>query len=416
MTSRNVVIVDPYSSGTLLAPEFIKRGFQCIAVHSKPLLGDTLSSSYRSVDFIHEFFFNSDLEQLCEKISSFYPICVVPGTESGVLLADELAYNLDLPHNSILLSSARRDKFLMQNCIKAAGLRSIEHYVTENLQDALLWQAGQANGIVVVKPLNSAGSDNVRLCETVEEMEKVFLKILSSPNLYGEKNERVLLQEYIQGEEYVVDAVSKNGKHVVTNICKYTKDIVNGSFIYRETRYLPATGKIASILTDYNDAVLDALDILFGASHSEIILTDKGPVLVEVGARLHGGITSPQVIESCSVKGPVTLLVDCYTNENEFHKCTGLPNLFNSHAVAFTFANKKAGILTEIPAIKILSNLSSFFSLKLNVKNGDYLKFTTDLYSSPGWVVLKNKDENQLEIDLDFVKTLERDDKLFTVR
>jgi len=35
----------------------------------------------------------------------------------------------------------------------------------------------------------------------------------------------MLVQEYIQAEEYVIDCVSKNGKHLLTEFWKYQKDI-----------------------------------------------------------------------------------------------------------------------------------------------------------------------------------------------
>ena len=41
-------------------------------------------------------------------------------------------------------------------------------------------------------------------------------------------------------------------------------------------------------LIDFNKLVLKAVGIEYGASHMEIILSKKGPVLIEVAARPHG--------------------------------------------------------------------------------------------------------------------------------
>lgn len=42
---QNVAIVNPYSGGALLAPEFSAHGYDCVAVHS---LGSMISEVYRA--------------------------------------------------------------------------------------------------------------------------------------------------------------------------------------------------------------------------------------------------------------------------------------------------------------------------------------------------------------------------------
>ena len=62
-------------------------------------------------------------------------------------------------------------------------------------------------------------------------------------NSLGCVNEGVLVQEYLQGTEYVVDSVSRDGVHKVTAIWEYDKRSVNdANFVYFGMKMLPANG------------------------------------------------------------------------------------------------------------------------------------------------------------------------------
>lgn len=50
-----VVIVDPFSSGALLAAEFKKRGLECIALISQGNIPAVFAGSYRREDFSWKF-------------------------------------------------------------------------------------------------------------------------------------------------------------------------------------------------------------------------------------------------------------------------------------------------------------------------------------------------------------------------
>src|SRR5271170_4696867 len=46
--------------------------------------------------------------------------------------------------------------------------------------------------------------------------------------------------------------------------------------------------EVGRALSEYTTKVLDALNIVEGAGHGEVIMTKDGPCLVEIGARCHG--------------------------------------------------------------------------------------------------------------------------------
>ncbi|CAN0120218.1 unnamed protein product, partial [Discosporangium mesarthrocarpum] len=142
----------------------------------------------------------------------------------------------------------------------------------------------------VVKPLESAGSDDVYLCDSEEEVRKAFAVIDGKVNGLGGVNEGALVQEYLDGTEYVVDSVSRDGVHRVCAIWEYDKRTVNGAdFVYFGMKLNSASGEREKAIIDYALKVLDAMGVRYGPGHMEVKYTSTGPCLVEVGSRCHGG-------------------------------------------------------------------------------------------------------------------------------
>lgn len=76
---------------------------------------------------------------------------------------------------------------------------------------------------MVLKPVRSAGTENVFFVSSLTEARRAFKAILGEANLFGERNDKVLAQEFLQGQEYVVDCVSKGGIHKCVAIWAYDK-------------------------------------------------------------------------------------------------------------------------------------------------------------------------------------------------
>src|SRR5437870_3937260 len=112
MSERFVVIVDPYSSGTLLVQEFKKRGVECLILQSSPVVPDIYRSSFQADDSNHLIPFKGNLAETIDELRPYAIECVVPGCDLGVALADELCEALGLAGNDPQLRKARIDKFL----------------------------------------------------------------------------------------------------------------------------------------------------------------------------------------------------------------------------------------------------------------------------------------------------------------
>lgn len=181
----------------------------------------------------------------------------------------------------------------------------------------------------VVKPVQSAGTDDVFLCQSMDEAIIAFEKIYGTVNGIGLHNDCVLVQEFLVGKEYVVDKVSRDGVHKLVAIWEYDKRKVNGAnFVYFGMRLKNPNTEMARVMSAYADQVLDAVGIQHGPSHMEVMLNtytdDNGkvvydPCLVEVGARCQGGEgTWLPVSVECVGYNQVTITVDTYLDGKMF--------------------------------------------------------------------------------------------------
>ncbi|RNE99524.1 Phosphoribosylamine--glycine ligase [Trypanosoma rangeli] len=118
----------------------------------------------------------------------------------------------------------RQDKDGMQLTLKAHGLAYIRGSAGFNAADAKRWK--EQHGIpfpVVLKPVSGAGSELMSLCYTDDEIDVAFALTSGVKTTQMTEASHMVLQEYIEGPEYVVNVVSYKGKHVVTDVWKSWK-------------------------------------------------------------------------------------------------------------------------------------------------------------------------------------------------
>ena len=124
-------------------------------------------------------------------------------------LSDALSARLGkkgLLTNGEELSHARRDKYLMGERIREAGLRAarqVEASAWSGVEAFALELYGGPEGVaarlkLVLKPCRSAGTDNVFFVSSLAEARKAFDTILGDANIFGEANTTVLVQEFLQ--------------------------------------------------------------------------------------------------------------------------------------------------------------------------------------------------------------------------
>lgn len=428
------VVVDPYSSGSLLVEELNKQKIPIVGVLSSLSAPDFVIKSFqpewRFIDVhIHatgdETNSNAALQTTADYLTSHYNvISVMPGTETGVELSDYLGRELEVAQrNNASTSCCRRDKKLMQEQIAKKGLRSVKQFSSSNYEKALEWHQKELNGQwpVVVKPINSAGSEGVSWCHSKEEVMQAFARDLDKVNVLGEENNELLIQEFLTGHEYVVDAISCDGEHLVCSIIKYAKlkDADTQSITYDHLRLLDREGPEQAKLVPYVIKVLDALDIENGASHTEVFLTDNGDAcLVETGARMNGCHTPARLAQVTDLRMPELLVDAChFSGKKNFKRLVKKKHEYvkKKHLYEVALCNHDAeGILgVDLDLDQRISSLASATEFQVYARKGDFLPLTRNLLQSPGRVMMMSEEEDQILADIAMIRGLEATGEMY---
>jgi len=417
-TSPVVCIVDAYSTGAELAKFFHARGWRTIHVQSTREILPDFRAHFKAEDFAENYVPYSTvgaLGEIIQWVRRREPQWVIAGAETGVRMAESLADALGLPGNPPQSSDCRRNKYAMHEALKRAGVAHIEHCLASTRDEAVAWAAQQAEWPLVVKPVESGGSDSVIFCDNVREVEGSVLSLLGTTNRLGIKNKNVLLQQRLRGQQFLVNAVSVNGNHFFIEIWRDDKvEIQGASLIADREELLPFRGEEQETIFRYLRRVLDAVGIKDGPSHCELIVTNKGPVLVEVAARLQGTIMHEAVIDAIGYSH-VTATVDRITNPANFSVRYADGYELSRNLYCVTLASDKAGVVERNHCREKIATLGTYYGMFHCPREGDRIEKTIDLFSNPGTIYLSGKDRSEVEADYKRIRSMEATGQLFDI-
>merc|ERR1711976_467335 len=215
-------------------------------------------------------------------------------------------------------------------------------------------------------------------------------------------NDAVALQEFLDGDEYIVDTISSNGKHIVVAIWTQGKR--------RDLPWNPT-----SIITTHTMMMLDAVGFKHGPAHNEIMFTERGPVLIEINARMHG-VQGPRVIELSTGTGKADYACDIFVGGSK-----KFDSLYKAGPSRFLYPAKKQcsqlvlccpfkGHYTESLKERIFAlKLPSVVEVLTGKAVGDFQPQSIDLPTSPGTVIMIHESMEQLEADMQAIRKAETD-------
>ncbi len=357
--------------------------------------------------YLHE---GDGFEKLVETLRAFGTVAVVCGCELGVPLADRLAKALGVAGNSPDTTPLRRDKSRMQDALQRHGIRHIRSTVIACVEEAIAFAKAIGKYPVVLKPLLSSGSEGLHFCRDQAELEKWTGRMLGQKNWSGGVNQQLLVQEYITGTEYIVDCVSRDGVHTMTDMWVYNKLAVGDCGIcYDSIRLIRQPDDRCREMVAYIYQVLTALGFEYGPSHSELFWDASGPVLVETGARPMGGYMSENLLTEAVGHYLADTALAAYVAPDKFHVLLNKHYAPAKEMMEKYFITPRHEKLKSIPAMPLLRKLPSVREIRIRETIESYCtQETIDYFSSPGFVVLCHEDADVLMQDYQLIRHLEQ--------
>ena len=197
---------------------------------------------------------------------------------------------LELPAHSFEAAVNASVKTQMRACFEKQGVPSPKFIRAgkADVSEALLEQVlSRMDFPFVVKPVDNMGARGCRMVRTKEEFLPA-VKIACECSRTGYS----IIEEYMDGPEFSIDALVYNGKFIVTG------------FAIRHIKYAPYFIEIGHTMpADIPQKMHDELISVFalgakaegltcGAAKADIKYTKNGPMIGEIAARLSGGYMS----------------------------------------------------------------------------------------------------------------------------
>lgn len=407
--TRRVAFVDAFSLGRHLLPALQRLGMECVHVQS-PSPDVHMARLPFPEGFVDNVRHDGDIAATAAALREHGVHWVIPGGESGVELADLLSTELGTPGNGLSRSTARRNKYDMVLALRDAAVEHAATIVSSDADEIIEWARSTAGYPVVLKPVASSGTDNVVACSSAEQVRAVHDKIMSSVDRHDKPNTVVLAQEFLDGDEYFVNTVSRDGNHHTVEIWRYYKTrLPGGNIIYDYNEPLSPDDPDAKAVESYTHRVLDALGVRNWAGHTEVMMTVRGPVLVECAARFGGGQV-PEMMNRCFGTNQIDLLALAVVKPAEFARLpTTAYQLLQRLRYVHLVNPTDHGVAPSDETMAAIRALPSYSHAVLTKPAGQPLSRTIDVATQPGYVILISDDPAELRADYLRLREIERD-------
>lgn len=358
-------------------------------------------TNHINVDFADTKKLKTEVSRLKHKVDG-----VIAIYENYIVVASQIAEKLGLPALPIESAKACTDKELMRT-----RFLTCEEPISPQFKKVSKYNDAEdfANRFgypVIIKPANLAKSLLVLKCSNKNELKANYLSMgRQISKVYAKhapnQTPKIIIEEFMEGSIHSVDGfIDSQGKPtILPEIVDYQTgyDIGYGdNFHY--SRVLPT-----KLSNDQQKAVLhtaklgcEALGMKNSSAHIEIIMTAKGPRIVEIGAR-NGGYRE-RMHKLANDIDLLDIQLDIKLGKS--------PNI-NVHAnnpvAVLELFPKKAGIFSGIDHENEVHKLSSLIYFKTKQKLGDYVGKAGDGYKMCAIIILHNPDPKQFKKDLDFV-------------
>jgi biotin carboxylase len=219
------------------------------------------------------------------------PSAVIPGVEYAVPFAARLAERYGVPGTGLGAAQVLRDKALLRTVAGAAGIANPRSLPVDGPQAVRAFMAEQG-GPVVLKPANRQASVGTKILFDPAEVDGAWSECtLQDEGVFVPGRGlplQMLVEQYVQGDEFSVEMVVRDGRPLFGNVT--AKTVYPGPRPVELGHTVPAdlTGAETERLLAETERVLEAVGFGSGFVHCEWIVCQGTPYLVECAGRMPG--------------------------------------------------------------------------------------------------------------------------------
>ncbi|MFT7559306.1 MAG: biotin carboxylase [Flavobacteriales bacterium] len=330
----------------------------------------------------------------------------VSPTVSGVAVA------LNLPGVPPKVALYTTNKCHRAEIFSEAGIRFPKYSVLEDTNTVK-----DLHYPLVIKPSDNSASRGVRIVENLEQLKSAFpnAKKLSS-------DDKVIVEEFIPGDQISIEGIVVDGKLYVTAIAdrNYSRNSYFYPLMVEDGGEMPSRHcekTIAAMCLEFSRAV-DCLDIKTGPTKGDLIISKDGDIyVIEVTSRLSGGGFCSRVVPRVNginiVKTTIELALGSEVDTTDLN-----PKF--SKGMCHRYYFHKPGTITSIDGLEKAKSMPGVMELVINQPFSVGTTLEEVNYANRLFYIITIAETRKLAIELaelamDSV-TIETQDKLPTVK
>ena len=308
---------------------------------------------------------------------------VTAATDKPLVMMARVAKELSLPFYSVETAEWSTDKFQMKQRFLEGGVPCARGRLIHNSEEAQ-----DLNFPLICKPRDNSGSRGVKLCRDLTELDSCIKEALEVSKL-----DTVLVEEFIEGREFSIEALHYDGKSEVIQFTekKTTEFPYNVELGHKQPANLTdeQRNQIRAIISK----IASCMHFENCPSHTELKVNERGIFLIETSPRLGGDyITSTLTPLSTGINLEDQLL----------HISLGEPvdtttgRVDKASSICF-FSLPEGKVIAIDSKINEASNWPNVHSFHLKLKAGDTINKITSSLNRYGQFIVTG--ESREEVD-----------------
>lgn len=328
-----------------------------------------------------------DFEGTCAVVEKYgIDAIVTAATDKPLVMMAHIAEKYGFPFFSVDTAYWSTDKFQMKERFALGGI--------PHAKGRLIFSKEDTNGLcfpVIVKPRDNSGSRGVKLCRSQEELEVSIDEALANSHLNS-----VLVEEFIEGQEFSIEGLHYDGKSEVIQFTekKTTEFPYNVELGHIQPANISEENK--QMIRDIVNKIGAALRFEYCPSHTELKINERGIFVIETSPRLGGDyITSTLTPLSTGVSLEDELLHIALGEKVEIKQ-----NDKHYSGVHF-FAFDEGDTIKHVPDVSFIKSWPYVVDYAFSLRVGERANRITSSLNRYGHLTLVTDDRKTLENALD---------------
>ena len=289
-----------------------------------------------------------------------------------------VCHELGLPGISPQTALNATNKAEMRVCLQKHGVPIPDFYIVNSLEE-FIEAAQKFKNEFIVKPVDNSGNRGVQLIKVGSNT--ITLRSAYEYSKQYSRDGRILLEEYMEGDEFSVETISVDGKCYVIQVTDKQTSGIPYFVELGHTQPSKYDVETVSRIAEVAKAGILALGINIGPSHAEIKLTPEGPKIVEIGARLGGGCITTHLVPLSTGVNMVEANIRIAIGEK--------PQLEKKidKGAAIRFFHTKSGLFKAVYGVEEVSRISGIIEVGFFKHVGEIIPVMRNGLDRVGYVI-----------------------------